>query len=48
VKKRRIVRAAQLAPPGFLETQDDIDAYLSKLRQALESAINSNERVEIR
>jgi len=25
-----------------------VEAYLSKLRQALESAINANERVEIR
>ncbi len=25
----------------------DIDSYLSKLRQALESAINNDERVEI-
>jgi hypothetical protein len=48
VKKRCIVQAAQLAPKGFLETQEDVDAYLSKLRQALESAINNNERVEIR
>jgi hypothetical protein len=48
VKKRTIVKAAQLAPEGFLETQSDIDAYLSKLRQALESAIKNDERVEIR
>ena len=48
VKKRRIVRAAQLAPDGYLETQAEVDAYLDKLRRALELAINSNERVEIR
>ncbi|MFZ1537743.1 MAG: hypothetical protein WAT23_10230, partial [Chromatiaceae bacterium] len=48
VKKRRIVQAARLAPEGFLETQADIDAYLGKLRQALESAIANDERVEIR
>jgi hypothetical protein len=46
--KRRVVKAAALAPKALLETQEDVDAYLSKLRQALESAINSNERVEIR
>jgi hypothetical protein len=48
VKKRRIVQAAQLAPDGFLETQADVDAYLGKLRRALESAIANDERVEIR
>ncbi len=48
VKKRRVVQAARFAPTGFLETQSDVDDYLSKLRQELESAINSNERVEIR
>jgi len=48
VKKRRIVQAAKLAPDGFLETQADVDAYLDKLRRALESAIENNERVEIR
>ncbi len=48
VKKPRIVQAARLAPHALLETQADIEAYLTQLRQALESAINSNERVEIR
>jgi len=48
VKKRRIVQAARLAPTGYLETQADVDAYLDRLRQALESAINNNERVEVR
>lgn len=48
VKKRRVVQAARLAPKGFLETQADIDDYLNELRQELESAINNNERVEIR
>jgi hypothetical protein len=48
VKKRRVVQAARLAPKGFLETQTDVDNYLNKLRHALESAINNDERVEIR
>ncbi|NVZ09786.1 BREX system P-loop protein BrxC [Allochromatium humboldtianum] len=47
-KPRRILRAAELAPKTYLETQDDIDAYLNKLRQVLESAIANHERVEIR
>ena len=48
VKKRRIVKAAQLAPKSFLETQADVDSYLDSLRQELESANNNNERIEIR
>jgi hypothetical protein len=46
--KRRVVKASALAPKALLETQEDVDAYLNKLRQALECAINSNECVEIR
>lgn len=48
VKPRRIVKAAGLAPKGLLETRDDIDAYLTTLRQTLEKAIAAGERVEIR
>ncbi|MBK8638067.1 MAG: BREX system P-loop protein BrxC [Chromatiaceae bacterium] len=48
VKPRRVVRAAALAPKTYLETQADVDAYLDKLRKALESAIGNHERVEIR
>ena len=48
VKKRRVVQAAQLVTKSFLETQADVDDYLNQLRQELESAINNNERVEIR
>jgi hypothetical protein len=48
VKKRRIVQPARLAPAGFLETQADVDSYLSTLREELESAIRNEERIEIR
>jgi hypothetical protein len=48
VKKRTIVEAARLASGDFLETQEDIDAYLSKLRKALEEAVAAGERIEIR
>ena len=48
VKPRRIVKAAALVPKNLLETKEDIDAYLTKLRQALENAIEAGERVEIR
>ena len=47
-KPRRVVKAAELAPKGFLETQEDVDGYLERLRQELEAAIRAGERVEIR
>jgi hypothetical protein len=47
-KKPRVVRVASLAQKSLLETQADVDEYLDRLRQALESAINAHERVEIR
>jgi hypothetical protein len=46
--KRRVVKAAALAPKALLETKEDIDAYLDKLRRALEAVIGAGERVEIR
>ncbi|MNG36791.1 hypothetical protein D3C84_1239350 [compost metagenome] len=48
VKKRRIVDAQQLAGSGYIETQADIDNFLTKLRNELEQAIADNQRVEIR
>jgi hypothetical protein len=48
VKPRRVVKAAGLAPETFLETKQDIDAYLDKLRGVLEAAVEAGERVEIR
>ncbi len=48
VKPRRVVKVAALAPPGYLETQSDVDGYLDRLRKALEHAISAGERIEIR
>ena len=48
VKPRRVVKVAALAPPGYLETQSDVDGYLDRLRKALEHAIRAGERIEIR
>lgn len=47
-KKRRVVEPTKLVSQNFLENKEDIDAFLEKLRDELESAINNNERVEIR
>ena len=47
-KKRRIIQPTELVATPYLETQDDVDGFLDELRDKLESAINNNERVEIR
>ena len=48
VKPRRLIQAASLVPKPYLETQADIDAYLDKLRTALEKVIADGDRIEIR
>ncbi|MDB9704334.1 BREX system P-loop protein BrxC [Rhodospirillales bacterium] len=47
-KKRRVVEPTKLVTQNFLENKEDVDAFLEKLREELEEAINNNERVEIR
>ncbi|MEI4488939.1 BREX system P-loop protein BrxC [Frigidibacter sp. MR17.14] len=47
-RKRRIVEPSRFAKTTYLETKDDIDAFLDTLREELEEAIANNERVEIR
>lgn len=48
VKKQRVVKPAELVVATYLETQADVDAFLATLRQELEKAIASNERIQIR
>ena len=48
IKTRRVVEPSHLAGAAYLETKEDVDAFLSKLRKELEQAIENNERVEIR
>jgi hypothetical protein len=47
-KKRRVVKPNTLVTQNYLESKEDVDVFLEKLRQELEDAINNNERVEIR
>ena len=37
-----------LTTKTYLESQDDIDEFLTALRKQLETAINNDERIEIR
>lgn len=48
VKPQRVIRPAQLVTKPYLETQDDINGFLSELRQQLEQAVADNQRVQIR
>jgi hypothetical protein len=48
IKKRRVLKVAQLPTNTYLETQKDIDEFLTKLRQELEKSIEADERIEIR
>lgn len=46
-KKPRVVRPAELKS-GYLKTKADVDAFLAKLRQELESALAAEEPIDIR
>ena len=48
IKKRRVVEPKALWPEGFLETPSDVEAFLGKLRAALQAAIDAGERVQIK
>lgn len=48
VKPRRAISPRELVGSGFLETQEDIDDFLEKLRKALEAAVAANERIQIK
>ena len=48
MKKHRVVKPSELVTAAYLETPDDVTAFLEALRQELEKAIASNERIQIR
>jgi len=48
VKPRRIVKPADLVASPYLETIDDVNAFLDQLRRQLEAAIASGQRIQIR
>jgi hypothetical protein len=41
-------RAADLVAAAFLETEDDIDAFLSRLQAELKAALDRGQRIQIR
>jgi hypothetical protein len=48
VKKRRVVEVKSLWTGGFIETSDEVEAFLKKLRAELEAALKADERVQIK
>ena len=48
VKPRRVVSPGKLVKSSYLESQDDVDAFLDDLRKELTDALARNERIEIR
>ena len=48
VKTRCIVKPAELVAATYLETTDDIEKFLSELRERLAEAIRAGQRIKIR
>ena len=48
VKKRRVVEPKSLWSGSFIETEDDMEDFLKKLRMVLKAALAANERVQIK
>jgi len=48
VKPRCIVKPAELVATTYLETTDDIEKFLSELRERLEKAVKAGQRIKIR
>jgi hypothetical protein len=42
------IRTAELASKGYLESEADIEAFLSVLKQALHNALAANKKIRIR
>ena len=48
VKLRRVVSPGKFVKSSYLESQDDVDAFLEDLRKELADALATNARIEIR
>jgi len=48
VKARCVIKPAEIVNKSYLETPDDVEAFIKNLRQRLEAAIARNERIQIR
>ena len=48
IKKRRVVEPKTLWQKGFIETSADMNEFLTQLRDEMESALEANERIQIK
>ena len=48
VKKQRVIKASELMKTTYLETPEDVNAFLDALRQELQKALAQGERIQIR
>ncbi len=48
VKKQRIIKASDFMKATYLETPEDVNAFLDALRQELQKALANGERIQIR
>ena len=48
VKKRRVVETKHLWSGDFIETPEELDTFLNKLRAEIEDALDASERVQIK
>lgn len=48
MKSRCVIKTAELMKKPYLETKEDVDAFVKELRERLETAINNHERIQIR
>lgn len=48
VKPIQVVKPTELLSQNYIETEEDIDAFLNQLRTALKAAVSENKRVQIR
>ena len=48
VKPRCVIKPADLVAVAYLETNDEVDAFLAELKTKLEQAIASGQRIQIR
>lgn len=48
VKPLRVIRAAELSGKAYLETPDDVQAFVDALNKALDDALAKDQRIEIR
>jgi 3-keto-L-gulonate-6-phosphate decarboxylase len=48
IKQSRVIKPATLVKGGYLETRTDVGKFIETLRDAMEQALDNNERIEIR